>query len=517
MKKKVSLIELWKINKQTRTPLWGSTEFLSQFPFMNEYLTSFNRIDRDFIVQKGFLQPVWNTQYEDTDSEVLMQFKEDVENLILRNQNTYQRLYTLTKQEYNPIENYDRQEETHDINKDNNKRTSSYGEGTEHYNYGERTSSNSFGAQIQTSDYGAQSESMNYGAQSATNNFGAQTQTNDYGTQSESTNYGAQSATTNFGAQTQTNKYGAQTQTDVYGAQTQTTNHGGHSDSHVVGEQTTNTTHNIAGFNGGLEAESSDSVSAGSRTDNDTIGAYSDSTSTNEFTDSSTASEHTDTLTNAGHSDTSSTEAHIDSHTRNGFTDTLSNSEHTDISSKEAYVDSHTRSGFTDTQNTAAHTDTATENARSDVHTTDAKEDIHVDENNSQYNHTARIHGNIGVTTTAQMIEGERQLWMAFNFYKTIYDDIAKELCVYCDEGIDAFYAGFNDLEEEEMVVIGNDQIRASVEQTPDGAIITITDSTGTSSAKISNGTDGTNGKDGITPKFKVEEDGDLYVDYSGQ
>ena len=74
--------------------------------------------------------------------------------------------------------------------------------------------------------------------------------------------------------------------------------------------------------------------------------------------------------------------------------------------------------------------------------------------------------------------------------------------------------------EEEEMVVIGNDQIRASVEQTPDGAIITITDSTGTSSAKISNGTEGqngTNGKDGVTPKFKVENNGDLYVDYSGQ
>ena len=463
MKKKVNLMQLWKMNRQSRTPLLGSTEFLSQFPFMNEYLTSFNRVDRDFIVQKGFLQPVWNTQYEDTESEVLIQFKGDVEDLILRNQNTYQRLYTLTKQEYNPIENYDRQEETHDATKDNNKRTSSYGEGMEHYDYGERTSSNSFGARTQTNDYGAQSEAMNYGAQSAT---------------------------TNFGAQTQTNKYGEQAQTDVHGAQMQTTNHGGHSDSHTVGAQSTNTTHNIAGFNGGLEAESSDSVSAGSRTDNDTIGAYSDSTSANEFIDSSRTNEHTDTLTSAARSDTSST---------------------------GAYVDSHTRNGFTDTQNTAAHTDTATENARSDVHTTEAKEDIHVDVNNSEYNHTARIHGNIGVTTTAQMIEGERQLWMAFNFYKTIYDDIAKELCVYCDEGIDAFYAGFNDLEEEEMVVIGNDQIRASVEQTPDGAIITITDSTGTSSAKISNGTDGTNGKDGITPKFKVEEDGDLYVDYSGQ
>ena len=28
--------------------------------------------------------------------------------------------------------------------------------------------------------------------------------------------------------------------------------------------------------------------------------------------------------------------------------------------------------------------------------------------------------------------------------------------------------------------------------------------------------TNGTNGKDGVTPKFKVETDGDIYVDYSG-
>ena len=109
------------------------------------------------------------------------------------------------------------------------------------------------------------------------------------------------------------------------------------------------------------------------------------------------------------------------------------------------------------------------------------------------------------------MIEGERQLWMAFNFYKTIYEDIAKDLCMYVDEGIDAFYAGLN--EEDEDMTIGNDKIRATVEQTPNGARITITDSEGTTSAEVTNGT---NGKDGVTPKFKVESDGDIYVDYSG-
>ena len=57
-------------------------------------------------------------------------------------------------------------------------------------------------------------------------------------------------------------------------------------------------------------------------------------------------------------------------------------------------------------------------------------------------------------------------------------------------------------------MTICNDDIRATVIQTDDGAIITITDKTGTSSAKINNG---------ITPKIKVEADGDMYVNYDGK
>ena len=459
MKKKVDLITLWKLNKSTRTPLLGSTEFLSTFPFMNEYLRTYSRIDRDFIMLKGFMCPLWNNQYEDTNNAILAQFKEDVEDLILRNQNTYQRLYDLTKQEYNPIENYDRKETIHDVTKNDNTRTSNYGEGREDFDYGSKTTASTYGEQINGTTYGQRTEEMKHGAQAET---------------------------TSFGAQTKTNKFGDRTQTDSHGAQSQTTSHGGHTDTHTTGAQTVNVTHQISGFNGGLVDESADSTNTGSRNDADTIGAYTDKSQNESYTDTSKVT---------------------------GYTDTESTAMHSDKTENAEYKDVNTISGYSENTHISGHIDSVDEGAKTDSHKTFAKEDTHVDDGTSDYAHDARIHGNIGVTTTAQMIDGERQLWTAFNFYKVIYDDITKELCTFYDEGVDAFYAGLDNEEDDDMT-IGNDQIRASVEQTPDGAIITITDSTGTSTAKISNGS---NGKDGITPKFKVETDGDLYVDYSGE
>lgn len=459
MKKKVDLITLWKLNKSTRTPFLGSSEFLSTFPFMNEYLQTYSRIDRDFIMLKGFMCPLWNNQYEDTNNAILAQFKEDVEDLILRNQNTYQRLYDLTKQEYNPIENYDRKETIHDVTKNDNTRTSNYGEGREDFDYGSKTTASTYGEQINGTTYGQRTEEMKHGAQSET---------------------------TSFGAQTKTNKFGDRTQTDSHGAQSQTTSHGGHTDTHTIGSQTVNVTHQISGFNGGLVDESADSTNTGSRNDADAIGAYTDRSQNESYTDTSRVT---------------------------GYTDTESTAMHSDKTDNAEYKDVNTISGYSEDTRISGHIDSVDEGAKTDSHKTFAKEDTHVDDGTSDYSHDARIHGNIGVTTTAQMIDGERQLWTAFNFYKVIYDDITKELCTFYDEGVDAFYAGLDNEEDDDMT-IGNDQIRASVEQTPDGAIITITDSTGTSTAKISNGS---NGKDGITPKFKVETDGDLYVDYSGE
>lgn len=510
--KKVNLITLWKLNKGSRTPFLGSSEFLAQFPFMEEYLREYRRIDRDFITQKGFLAPVWNTQYENTNNAILAQFKEDVEDLIFRNKNTYQRLYDLTKQEYNPIENYDRIEQTDDTTTDTNTRTSDYGEGMEHFDYGEKTTSNSYGARSQTDTHGAQTETMERGAQNQSTEYGAQNQNTVYGAQNQSTEYGAQTQSTEYGAQTVTNDFGEHNTNISHGAQSQSMSHGGHTDTHSIGSQSNSSSHRVSGFNSGLTDDSSDTNNIGSRQDSDTIGAYTDTNSSQAYIDSTKDGAHTDTVSNSSHTDTTSNTTHTDTTSNAEHTDTVSNTAHTDTTSSTAYTDKNINDEYVDTSAQEAYQDSINESAKSDVHTTGAKTDTHKDDGKTVYKHEARIHGNIGVTTTAQMIEGERQLWMAFNFYKTIYDDIAKDLCMYVDEGVDAFYAGLE--EDDDDMTIGNDKIRATVEQTPNGARITITDSEGTTSAEVTNGT---NGKDGVTPKFKVESDGDIYVDYSGE
>lgn len=48
--------------------------------------------------------------------------------------------------------------------------------------------------------------------------------------------------------------------------------------------------------------------------------------------------------------------------------------------------------------------------------------------------HTLNKKGNIGVTTTQQMIKSEIDLWASFNFYTIVIDLIIKELCLLIDE-----------------------------------------------------------------------------------
>lgn len=41
-----------------------------------------------------------------------------------------------------------------------------------------------------------------------------------------------------------------------------------------------------------------------------------------------------------------------------------------------------------------------------------------------------RTHGNIGVTTAAQMLEGDSKFWLKFNYYKILFDDVDKVLAL---------------------------------------------------------------------------------------
>ena len=88
---------------------------------MKEYLNNYKMIDRDFIATRGCFAPAWNRQYEDSDSEVLTQFKDDVDNLLFRNKANYQHIYDVLLKEYDPIENYNRYEDWVDNTIEKNK------------------------------------------------------------------------------------------------------------------------------------------------------------------------------------------------------------------------------------------------------------------------------------------------------------------------------------------------------------------------------------------------------------
>lgn len=47
--------------------------------------------------------------------------------------------------------------------------------------------------------------------------------------------------------------------------------------------------------------------------------------------------------------------------------------------------------------------------------------------------------GNIGVTSTMDLLTQEERYWSAFDFYKIIFEDISKELLILYDTGIDVF------------------------------------------------------------------------------
>lgn len=426
--KRTNLLTLWKRNRKSNTPFIGTSDFMATLPFMAEYLDNYKRIDRDFIVTRGYFVPLWNLNYEDDDDGVLLQFKEDVNNLLFRNKDNYQHMYDVLKMEYNPIENYNRKEVIKDITDTSNKTTNDFGERNEHYNYGEAGTTDVLGEQVTTDKHGAQNITENMGASKITENNGASKVTNTVG---------------------------AINVTDTIGA---------YSDNSSIGAQSN--VHKVSGSNNGLVAG-----------EGDDIGARSDSVSHTSHTDQHNTGSHTDTST----------------------TDAVTN-----ITNSDAVKNTTEAAEYVNTTANGSQTNTHTEKAKNDSHVTDARQDVSSLSGTVIYDHTNETKGNIGVTTSQQMIEQEMQLRATYNLYTIIYEDIIKNLCTYCDKGIDAFYAGLQDMEDDMEIKAGN--VTLKVEQVADGAIITATDDTGTTKAKIDNG---------ITPRFKVESDGDIFVDYS--
>lgn len=149
---------------------------------------------------------------------------------------------------------------------------------------------------------------------------------------------------------------------------------------------------------------------------------------TEEMTNDETVTEYgkTDTLT---HDTTEETE--IEKNTTDERTADLTTTNEREVQgfNSSAYVPSEktteTESGTDTTTHTGTDTDTRTK--------TGTETNVQSGSDTNTRNYTLTRHGNIGVTTSQQMIESERNLWNWEFFYDVVFPDVNRilTLCVY--------------------------------------------------------------------------------------
>lgn len=266
------------------------------------------------------------------------------------------------------------------------------------------------------------------GARSSSFVHGAQSESNTYGAQSNSLQYGEKS--TEFGSQLNSYSEGAQTTTMQHGAQSGSTTYGSHTDS---SEKT------VSAFNASGYQPSEKTT--------DKIGTHTDTTASQNYTDSEGKSSRSDSETKGQHTDIER--------------------QHTDTENRGSHTDSVTKNQYTDTQSEQGYTDT------------------------SSTDHEFTRSGNIGVTTSQQMLESELNI-RAFRFFERIFADIDSLLTlrVYYD-----------DYKEDQTY--DTSDLDIGLQRLANGVKITV--------YKKGVAQDVATIYDGITPDFKLE-DGDLYV-----
>ena len=232
----ININKVWKLNNN-QYPLFGTTNSLAEFPFMAEYVTNHNSFDRNFMLEYGYMFPIWNVDDAESETGVVTQFRSDATDVIRKHKVDLQRLWDITQLEYDPIENYNRTEKT------------------ENAKSGSDTQSNAYGAYTETMTKGEQNDQDVYGAKSITNTQGAQSNSNTFG---EITNTsGAQSnSSTNQVAAFNSNNYEDNEKTsESFGEKIDKVS--SHSDSQEIGARTDTTSEN----------ERTDSHKSGARTD----------------------------------------------------------------------------------------------------------------------------------------------------------------------------------------------------------------------------------------------------------
>ena len=331
-----------------------------------------------------------------TDNGVITPTGQSVIGLMLNDyfSKNWDRIWAAYQANYDPLSNYDMREESTDVK----------GEQENINNYGDKITTNLIGETATTNVFGATTETNLYGEKNSTESIGATTDINTYG---------AKSNTDTIGGLNTTNTYGAFTESETLGSHTDSASTSVNG-STVHGQQDKTTENDIAAFNSSTYQDSDRTTeSINSYTDTETslsstettIGSQDNSKSISSHTDQISESSRTNSHSETEHVDTLTSEAHTNTTKENSHTDTLSNAEHTD------------------TVSTDSHTDTITEGYKIDNLTEGSRTDTH----------TLTRTGNIGVTTSQQMLESELSL-RKYDFYKNIYEDIDSLLTlkVYC-------------------------------------------------------------------------------------
>lgn len=234
----ININKVWKLNNN-QYPLFGTANSLAEFPFMAEYVTNHNSFDRNFMLEYGYMFPIWNVEDAESETGVVTQFRSDATDVIRKHKVDLQHMWDITQLEYNPIENYNREENTENAKSGADTQSNNYGAYTEKTNKGEQNDQDIFGAKNVTNTQGSQSNSSNYGE--VINTSGAQSNSTTNQVAAFNSNNYEDNEKTSESLGEKIDKTSSHADSQQIGARTDTVSEEARTDSHKSGARTDET------------------------------------------------------------------------------------------------------------------------------------------------------------------------------------------------------------------------------------------------------------------------------------
>ena len=175
---------------------------------------------------------------------------------------------------------------------------------------------------------------------------------------------------------------------------------------------------------------SNNSNSSSSNTINITAeGAFKNTGSTN-------GTDTRNTTTNETLTDSMGAQSSTDEHKVSAFDSSDYSPKDKTDTNNAAYTDTHTTESATNDSLTSANSssDSGTNSNKTNTGASGSNETIESGStsgtNTNKNTHTGRIHGNVGVTTSQQMLDAEMKLWASIDVYKSIADLFVTDFCI---------------------------------------------------------------------------------------